>query len=293
MITQQMIDALPTAKWSREDYDKHTALNQTGAKLLIQTTPGHYKAYLEAPKQETEALRVGSLTHLFVLQPDVFTSSVICTPEDAPRKPTKKQMEAKKPKAETLEAISWWSNFEEASKGKTVADRDEYQQAVKVGKALQMELMKHKVTPLATELCLTASWGEIPLKAQLDLVTADGWIWDLKTAREYVTPNNVLRTIYQRQYHLQGAYYMTMFKLAFGFKAKGFRMAFVEKDDPCATASYQLSDELITEGQMLMIQAIEAYRAAITFNSWPLYPDTINILHPRKIGPGAGDMTLA
>lgn len=292
MITKQMIEALPSAKWTRADYDAHQALNQTGCKYILHS-PGHYKAQLTAPKKETEALRIGSLTHLFVLQPDVFTSSVICTPEDAPKRPTKKQIEAKKPKPETIEAISWWNNFEEASKGKTVADRDEYAQAVRVGQALQAELQKHKVTPLATELCLVTNYGEVPLKAQLDLVTADGWIWDLKTFGDYITPNNVTKAVYQRHYHLQAAFYTQMFKQVFGTKPKGFRLACVEKEEPCATASFQISDDLITEGQMLMIKAIEAYRAATAFDSWPLYPDEIQIITPRKYAGEAGQISLA
>jgi len=55
MITKQMIDALPTANWTRADYDAHSALNQTACKLIL-ISPGHLKAYQDAPKKETPAL---------------------------------------------------------------------------------------------------------------------------------------------------------------------------------------------------------------------------------------------
>lgn len=288
MLTQEMINALPTANWTRADYDAHKALNQSGSKLLL-ISPGHYKADQDAPRKDTPALRIGSLTHLLVLQPELFTSSVICTPEDAPKKPTQKQREAKKPKAETLEAIAWWDNFEEASQGKMVVALDEYQDAVQSGQALKAELAHWGINPLATELCLTCDFGKVKLKAQLDLVTADGWIYDLKTSGELLNPRNILNTTYKRGYHLQAAFYCLMFKQVFGFRPKGFRMVFVEKAAPNATQVFEVSQELQAEGGVLMMQAIEAYAAAMEFNSFPCYPKEIQTLKPWKSGGSSSE----
>lgn len=282
MLTQDMINALPTANWTRADYDAHNALNQSGAKIILAGSLGHFKADKEAPRKETPALRIGSLTHLLVLQPELFTSQVICTPEDAPKKPTQKQREAKKPKAETLEAIAWWDNFEQASQGKMVVALDEYQEALQAGQALKAEMNHWGITPIATELSLVCDYGKVPLKAQLDLVTADGWIYDLKTFGDYITPKNVLSTTYKRGYHLQSAWYCLLFKQTFGFRPKGFRMICVEKAKPNATAIFEVSQELQAEGGVLMQQAIEAYAAAIEFNSFPLYPKEVQTLKPWK-----------
>ena len=281
MLTQEMINALPTAKWTRADYDAHKALNQSLAKMAL-ISPGHMKASMEAPHKDSPALRIGSLTHLLVLQPELFTSSVICTPEDAPKKPTQKQREAKKPKAETLEAIAWWDNFEAASQGKMVVALDEYQDALLAGQALKAELAHWGITPVATELCLTCDYGKVPLKAQLDFVTADGWIYDLKTFGELITPRNVLNTTYKRGYHIQAAAYCMIFKQVFGFRPKGFRMVCVEKASPQATAIYEVSADLQAEGGVLMMQAIEAYAAAMEFNSFPCYPKEVQQLKPWK-----------
>lgn len=283
MITKQMIEALPTAGWTREQYDAHTpALNQTRLKLLL-VSPGHYLANTLAPHKETEALRVGKLVHMFVLEPERFTSSVICTPGDAPKKPTAIQRAAKKPKPETLEAIAWWDNFEQVSAGKIVADQDEYEQAVSCGKALAAELAHYAVTPVATELSLTCTYGDVPLKAQLDMVTADGYIEDLKTfGGDYITPKKVLSTVYARGYHIQAAFYCLVFKQVFGFRPKGFRMRCVEKAAPNATQTFELSPELIAEGGVLVQQGIETYRACTSFNSFPCYPKEVIQLKPWK-----------
>ena len=292
MITKQMIDALPTAKWTRADYDAHCAFNQTACKLIL-ISPGHLKAYLDAPKKETPALRIGSLTHLFCLQPELFTSQVICLPDDAPKKPTEKQRTAKKPKPETLEAIAWWDNFELTAQGKTIADRDEYLEAVATGQAMKAEMNHWNIQPAATELSLVCDYGDIKLKGQVDLISQDGWIYDLKTFGEYINPRSVLRTVYKRSYHLQAAMYCLLFKQVFGFRPQGFRMVCAEKGSPNATGVYELSSDLIAEGGVLLTQAIEAYRAATAFNSYPLYPKQIHTLKPYENKADVDAITFA
>jgi len=281
MPTKEKIESLPTANWTRADYDAHKALNQTLCKELLRS-PLHYQAALNSQPKQSDALLIGSLTHLATLEPELFASQVICLPEDAPKRPTEKQRNAKKPKPETLEAITWWQSFEESSKGKTVADPDHYQAAQLMAAALRAELEAHKVTPIATELSLICSYGALNLKGQIDLISQDGWIYDLKTIGDYISPRKILSTVYQRAYHLQAAFYLLLFREVFGERAQGFRLVFVEKSKPNATATFELSPELVAEGQTLMLQAFETYKAASEFNSWTGYPKTIQTLKPWK-----------
>lgn len=281
MPTRQQIENLPTASWTRADYDAHQGLNQTLCKELLRS-PLHFQAALTAPHKQTDALLIGSLTHLATLEPERFKSEVVCLPEDAPKRPTEKQRNAKKPKAETLEAIAWWTAFEEASKGKTIADPDHYQAATQMADSLRAELAQYNVTPIATELALTCTYGSLSLKGQLDIITQDGWIMDIKTLGDYITPRKVLSTVYQRAYHLQAAFYLLLFREVFGERAQGFRLVFVEKAKPNACATFELSPELVAEGQLLMLQAFEAYKAAKEFNAWSGYPKGIQMLKPWK-----------
>jgi hypothetical protein len=159
---------------------------------------------------------------------------------------------------------------------------DEYQEALLAGQALKAEMNHWGIIPLATELSLIADYGKVKTKAQLDLITADGWIYDLKTFGEFLTPRNVLATTYKRGYHLQAAWYCTIFKQVFGIRPKGFRMICVEKASPQATAVFEVSAELQAEGGVLMMQALEAYAAAMEFNSFPTYPKEVQQLKPWK-----------
>lgn len=279
LLTKDMIDQLPSAKWSRKDYDAHDALNQSGCKLIL-ISAGHYKAHLDKPNKDTPAFKMGKLVHLYCLQPELFNSEVVVVSPDAPKKPTAKQREAKKPKPETLEAIKYWDEFEASAAGKIVCDADEYADAIQVAQAMKAQADSWGIVPLATELCLTANFMGIPIKAQLDMVTADGWIYDYKTFGDYIHPKKVLSETYKRAYHLQAAFYTLIFSKVFGFKPKGFRMICGEKKAPNGTGIFEVSDELAAEGGVLLMAAIHEYKAAKAFNSYPLYTKQIHKLMP-------------
>lgn len=281
MITEQMIKALPTANWTRADYDAHQGLNQSAAKLLS-VSPAHFRDYLDSPRKETAALRMGTLVHMATLEPELFHLQLMVIPEDAPKKPTEKQRNAKKPKAETLEAIAWWDNFNEQAKGKTLVDADEQAAALKMGLALSAELKHWGVKPVATELALTCTYDGIALKGQLDLISEDGWIYDLKTFEKRLSKYTVRSSVYKYGYAYQAAYYCLLFKQVFGLRAKGFRMVCVEKGSPNATGVYEIGGELLAEGMVQVVQTFETYKACTAFNSWPAYPKEIITLEPYK-----------
>ena len=303
-MTPDKIKNLPTASWTRADYDAHQALNQSGLKHLL-VSPGHYQSNLQNPTKDSEALRVGRLTHMAVLQPDEFANLVVCEPEDAPKRPTEKQRNAKKPSTETLSAIQFWQTFDEQTTGKIVADHDEFRHAVAMAKSIQAELAHwgithpnagHKLSThpidqiqiVGSELCLTTVYSGVPLKSQIDFIGSDGYIYDLKTCRDTLTPNNVLRNVYAMGYHIQAAFYSMMCKQVFGERPNGVRLIYVEKDAPHATAIFELSSELIADGMTHVTTGIDAYKAAKEFNHWPFYPKTINMLTPKRLAQDNG-----
>lgn len=292
MITNQMINALPTSAWTRADYDADTGLNQSAAKLLL-VSPAHFRDYLDSPKKETAALRMGTLVHLATLEPLRFHSELITVPEDAPKKPTDKQRNAKKPKPETLEAIAWWDNFNEQAKGKTIVDADEQESARKMGAALIAELKHCGVKTIAQELALTCTYDGLKLKGQLDIISEDGWIYDLKTFEKRLSTYTVRSSVYKWGYQYQAAYYCLLFKQVFGIRAKGFRMVCVEKGSPNATRIYQIGGELLAEGMLQVLQTFETYKACTAFNSWPSYPKAITILEPYKSKDEVDAITFA
>jgi hypothetical protein len=125
------------------------------------------------------------------------------------------------------------------------------------------------------------------------MITTDGWIIDLKTFGDYITPRNVLATTYKRGYHLQAAFYCLMYKQTFGERPQGFKMICAEKAAPNATGCFELSSQLIAEGGVLLTQAIEAYKACTAFDSYPTYPKQIHTLQPYPTKGEAEAITFA
>ena len=79
-------------------------------------TPRRYWAKHEDPDRKpflpSDPMRQGSLVDCLITEPDEFGRRYIHLPADAPKRPTKTQRNAKKPSAETLEAIAYWDKLE-------------------------------------------------------------------------------------------------------------------------------------------------------------------------------------
>ena len=109
----------------------HAALGVSKSGLdCIEQSPRHYwDAYLNPDKpqrESTDAFDTGSALHTLVLEPELFDGQFVCMPDDAPRRPSSVQLNAKKPSPETIAAIEWWDKFRTATQGKTVLDADQW-----------------------------------------------------------------------------------------------------------------------------------------------------------------------
>ena len=81
-------------------------------------------------RNETDDMLLGTVFHTAVMEPDLFNAQYISVPEDAPKRPTARQREAKKPSLDTLSAIEWWDDFEKEAAGKRIVTRADLDAAV-------------------------------------------------------------------------------------------------------------------------------------------------------------------
>ena len=85
-------------------------------KKIAQDAPHFWHSDSMNPKRakddDTTALEFGRAIHCYILERDVFEQTYIVLPEDAPKRPTKRHVEAAKPSPSTLEAICWWEEFD-------------------------------------------------------------------------------------------------------------------------------------------------------------------------------------
>jgi len=255
---------------TRQEYDAIDALNQTSAKLLLKA-PAKYAHDKANPRKDSKALREGIMTHAAVLDPEAFAKF-------------KPEPEADKRTKEGKEVHAYWASTLQPDDIRCKAD--EYDNALSYSDAVKAAMGRYNIVPVATEVMLKADYI-VPIKGSIDLIAEDGYLYDIKTTMEEATPKGFGRQlIWSDDFKLQAAWYLLLCKLNFGVRPKGFRLLVVEKEAPYLTAVFELHQDLIAEGEALMLSAIKAYEVCKSFNEWPAYPsEVIVIARPQSAAP--------
>ena len=242
-------------------YDGITALNYSGAKELLRS-PAHYQSYLNQEREETKALRMGSLIHCAVLQPELLNEKFITAPEVDRR--TKDGKEA-------------YAAFQSSLKpGMTVVSAEESAECHLIASHAKLALERIGVTFDQTELMFTTDYNGVQLKCAIDGVSGD-YLWDLKTTED-ASPAGILKAIRAYRYNLQAYFYRLCYETAFERRMLGFRFLFVEKAPPFATAVVEIGPELMSYAVSDFEKALQTYRECTTLNSWPAYGDDIQVI---------------
>ena len=258
--TNQIIQAI--AARTREEYEAIDALNQTGAKLLLKA-PAKYAHDKANPRKDSKALREGIMTHVAVLEPERFA---LFKPEPDCDKRTK----------EGKEVYAYWKSTLQPTDIPCKAD--EYDNALSYSDAIKQAMARHNIVPLATEVMLKADYI-VPIKGSIDIIGADGYLYDIKTTAEEATPKGFGRQmIWSDDFKLQAAWYLALCKYSLGVRPKGFRFIVVEKEAPFLTAVFELHADLIAEGEALMLSALKSYEACKSFNEWPSYSSEVQVI---------------
>lgn len=242
-------------------YDGITALNYSGAKELLRS-PAHYQSYLNQDREETKALRMGSLIHCAVLQPELLNEKFITAPEVDRR---------------TKEGKETYAAFQSSLKpGMTVVSAEESAECHLIASHAKLALERIGVTFDQTELMFTTDHNGVQLKCAIDGVSGD-YLWDLKTTED-ASPAGILKAIRAYRYNLQAYFYRLCYETAFERRMLGFRFLFIEKAPPYATAVVEIGPELMSYAVSDFEKALQTYRECTTLNSWPAYPDDVQVI---------------
>ena len=257
---------------TRPEYDALEALNQTSAKLILKA-PAKLAYDKANPRKDSKALREGIMTHCCVLQPDEFQHF---KPEPDCDKRTK----------EGKEVHAYWKTTIKPTDIPCKAD--EYDNALSYADAARACMTRHNIVSMATEVMLKADYM-VAIKGSIDIIGEDGYLYDIKTTMEEATPKGFgKQLIWSDDFKLQAAWYMALTKYALGLRPKGFRFIVVEKEPPFLTAVFEMHQDLIAEGDMLMLQAIKSYETCKSFETWPEYPaEIITIARPQSAAQAA------
>lgn len=107
-------------------------------------------------------------------------------------------------------------------------------------------------------------------RGRMDGISADGSvIFDVKTTLD-VSPEAFGRTIADRRYHVQAAYYLDLIRLIEGDAApKYFAFIAVQKSRPYDVGVYFLTDEQIHLGRLLYTRDLLLLEQCLQRNYWP------------------------
>ena len=246
----------------RKEYRAFPALNQSAAKKLL-VSPAHYQAYMNAPQEETKALRFGTFVHSAILEPHTLNDLYATAPDVDKR---------------TKDGKEQWAAFATANAGKTILDAEESAIGHLVASHARLALKHHGVKFDATEVMYHVDYNGIPLKAAIDGVAGD-YLWDIKTTGAgEATPAGMLKSIRAYRYNLQAYWYRLVYELATGKRPLGFRFLFVEKEPPFATAVCEIGPELMSYAISDFEKAVNLYRDCTASGVWPAYPDDIQVI---------------
>jgi len=250
-------------------YDGIQALNYSGAKELLKS-PAHYQAYLNQEREETKALRMGSLIHCAVLQPEALNEKFVTAPEVDRR---------------TKEGKETYAAFQSSLKpGMTVVSAEESAECHIIASAAKHALERMEVTFDMTEFMFTTDHCGVQLKCAIDGVGTDGYLYDLKTTED-ASPAGILKAIRAYRYNLQAYFYRLCFETAFERRVLGFRFLFIEKTPPYATAWVEIGPELMSYACSDFEKALQTYRECTTLGEWPAYGDEVQVIDIK--GPSA------
>jgi exodeoxyribonuclease VIII len=219
----------------------------------------------------------GNLVDCLLLTPDEFQNRYIIIPEDAPRRPTSAQLNAKNPSADSIRAIEWWAGFEKHlhgikdATGKrpeviTQAMYDEARYIVEKVLAYQpaAELLQ-RINSTQQYMRWVDNETKLPVKAFLD-GDGDDLILEVKTAAS-ADPEEFAKQAFNLDYHLQCGTYLHGARHRGQFN-KQFAYLVIEKDPPYGICVMMADSDYRELGIEQYAELMQDFRYCYDNNLW-------------------------
>ena len=247
-----------------EDYRASPAVGKSDLDL-IHRSPAHYRQAKEVPEPATPAMLWGQMFHALILEPDRFATTYAVLPEGIDRRTKDGKLE--------------WSAWQEEHSGMVAVDKPTMVELT----AMRDGLMFHPLmSTIQTALCeRSVFWtDDVPCKARPDMVTAAGFLADLKTCID-ARPDPFARQCLTYRYYVQAAYYLDGYHAAVGEPAEGFLFVAIEKSPPYAVALYLANESMVDQGRREYGRDLETYAECLRSDRWPGYPaDVMSLMLP-------------
>ena len=237
---------------SNADYHADPAVSASHLKTVMQSPYHFWSKYLDAsrtPTIATSAMKLGSLTHCCVLEPDEVSARYGITPD--------RRSNAGKALAADMEAS-----------GIEAVTAQEMEQALAMAASVRSNSTVSSL--LSNGAAETSHWWDdvatgMRCKCRPDWFDGET-IVDLKTCQD-ASPAGFAKAVAAFHYQLQAAHYLC------GTLAKRFIFVAVEKSAPFATACYELDAQAMVHGSVLRHNALQRLQDCRALQHWPGYTD--------------------
>ena len=238
--------------------------------MQIERSPAHFWHARQEPHVATPAQALGTLTHLAVLEWDVYQESVRVAPE------LNRRTNAGKDAAAAFEA-------ECDAIGAVIATPEQDQKARAMREAVMTQpFARLLLADGQAETTLQWTVDGLACKARPDwLCGGHQVIVDLKTARD-ASPAGFAKAAGQYTYHIQDAWYSDAAARFQEIGERAFIFLAVEPEPPYAVGLYQLDDESRRVGRIRYQRAFDRYRECVESGVWPSYQTEITPLSLPK-----------
>lgn len=256
---------------SAEVYDSEPHLRSSVVKMM-KKSPGHFWHAKNKPSEENKAFDLGKVVHDVNLEQS--TSRFIVIPEDAPKKPSSRQIEAKKPSEETVKAIAWWKEFESQNQGKIVIDqelRDSLDQRLETFVKSQRAMDLYNGATIEESHYVKDPVTGLYLKARPDMRKA-GSITDFKTTKSI---EFFERDIWNLGYHIQVGFYSLVLEISTGGEFDQFNFIAQEKEAPYGVQVFSLDREAVAYCKEKARDLLNQIAACAELNEYPIYTDKV------------------
>jgi len=245
---------------TKEQYRGSEAISKSDLDYIAPPrTPAHYRAKKSGllEDEQTPAMRMGSMVHRAVLEPETLSGAWVVKPQGM-NFTTKEGKEWKA--AQTLPIIGQ----EEADTITGIVDA-----------VWSHPIAKRVLKGAKTEVCLFAQDDHGTLrKGRLDALPAAGnAILDLKTSVS-ADPQEFEKSLAKYRYHVQAAYYLDLCKLL-GIDRTEFLFIVVEKAAPFAVGVYAIDPQAVELGRREYRRDLQLVRTCTEENRWPAFGDEI------------------
>jgi hypothetical protein len=231
--------------------------------------------------KETDASDWGSLIDCRVLDRNRFNDKYAIAPATYLADGRKKgDPQIEKPWNRNATVCREW---EEAQGNKTIIKADELAESDTAIKSLfaddyisQVLLGSDHQVMVVAEYSDRETGIAVPVKILIDIVPGESsgyqrQLFDLKTSVS-ADPARWPRIVFERGYHVQGAFYLDVYVAAIGEDRIEFGHIVQENFAPFETSKFVLSSEFMTMGRDAYIFALRKYCQCLKDNQWPSYP---------------------